>query len=101
MEIYAISQFHLTHFPLEKPSDVTITIPFSGQLDFIYYAIVRERFGQIEILFEYSIEEGTTDDFSITLPIPSDPISQWSIQIYGYQDNQRVLSIIKNAQDVF
>jgi hypothetical protein len=81
--------------------DATRTIPLDEQLEFVYYALVRERFGQKEILYEYRMEEGAQGAISITVPVPPDPIREWKVEVFGYRNEVRVFQRSIDARDFF
>jgi len=97
---------YITNQPVDPfhplpPSDISRTIPFNGQLDFIFYAVARERFGQPEIFYEYQMEEGAQGNFQITLPRPPGLLAEWTVIVYGYRENEKVFAVSKNASEFF
>lgn len=85
----------------ELPKEVTLEIRCDCALDFIYYAIAGEQFGEVETFYEYTMEEGADGHFQIVLPRPPNPLGQWTIMICGYHNGTKVLDLTKDAAQVF
>jgi hypothetical protein len=93
-----------THYPINfqgPPANVSLTVPNRQPLDFIYYAIATERFGETIIHYEYEMEEGAEGNFMIILPRPPGPLHQWIVMVCGYRDGEKVLNWEKNAMQIF
>ncbi len=102
-----LATYHPLALPVPQFRDITVTVPYEGELDFVYYAIAEVRGGQTEILYEYSIEEGTDGNFNVTLPHPHalrNPtihMDRCHVLVYGYRNEEKVLELSRKASLVF
>lgn len=88
-------------YPNEPPRDISLVVPSLHPLEFIYYALVRERFGEMETFYEYTMEEGAQGNFQIILPRPPYPLEQWTLCVFGYRNRTRVFEVERPAREIF